>query len=284
MARLGDRIKSLRFQKNMTQAELAAAIGTTKASISNYEHRQRNPPYPVLCKMAAVFGVEVSELLACMSLEESVVDDNQIKIKRPRRIKRLLAAFDSLTDEAQLKAIEYVEVLGLVPMYQKKLPNALQQYLFEDCGLRYELIEDTVEESGQIPQQHQEVENGGYSIRKLSYYNKTKKSKTPYWDFFYCTSETELDEDGDIRDMAKDMVDSVIGRFTDDYEHRLVFVADNERLLDRISDYYRDRMESPDTRPWMSAPKQIPALFLLVEPGSWEVKDEQNYEPEYNFM
>jgi len=280
MARLGDKIKLLRFQKNMTQAELAAAIGTTKASISNYEHRHRNPPYPVLCKMAKVLGVDVSELLACMSLEESVVDDNQIKTKRPRRIKRLLAAFDSLTDEAQLKIIEYAEVLALVPIYQKTLPTTLQQYIFEDCGLRYELIGDTVEESGQIPQQ-QEDGNSEYSIRKFSYYNKTKKSTTPYWDFFYCTSETELDEDGDIRDVAEDAVNSIIGSFTDDVGHRLVFVADNEKLLDRISDYYKDKMEPLDGREWWPVQKQIPALFLLIDHSTWEVIGEESYEPDF---
>ncbi len=283
MLKLGEKIKLLRFQKNMTQKELADAAGTTKTCVSDYERCKRNPPYPVLRKFAMVLGVDVSELLACMAPEESIVGKDQIKSRYPRRVRKLLAAFETLNDEGQLKAIECIENIGLIPLYQKKtLKITLQQYIFEKGGSWYEPTEDTAEESGQIPQQ-QEDENSEYSIKKFSYYNK-KKSRMPYWDFFYCTSEAEPDDDGGIRDIAKDAVNSVISQFADGDGHRLVFVADNEKLLDEISDYYRDRMELPDTRPWMSVQKQIPALFLLLEPGSWEVKDEQSYEPENEFM
>ena len=129
MTKLGDKIKKLRTQKGMTQDDLAAAIGTTKASISYYERNKRNPQYPVICAMAKVLGVPESELLSYASKDEEMPVENQIDSKRSRRVKKLLSAFDRLSDEAQLIALERIEELCLIPKYQQTLPDALQRLL-----------------------------------------------------------------------------------------------------------------------------------------------------------
>ena len=42
---LGDKIKELRKQKGMTQAELGLAVGVCYQSISDWEHKRYNPNY-----------------------------------------------------------------------------------------------------------------------------------------------------------------------------------------------------------------------------------------------
>ena len=56
-------IRSMRCSKEMTQAEVAAAIGVTQPTYCNIEHGKRNPSIGVLQKLALLFGCTVDELL-----------------------------------------------------------------------------------------------------------------------------------------------------------------------------------------------------------------------------
>lgn len=61
---LGARVRRLREQLKMTQAELAAEVGLTRSSISNLEAgRQGNTPATGLVKLAHILGVTVGGLL-----------------------------------------------------------------------------------------------------------------------------------------------------------------------------------------------------------------------------
>lgn len=63
MVDFGSRIKALRLQKKMTQAELANKLGVTKSVISAYETGLRMPSYDILIQMARIFKVSTDYLL-----------------------------------------------------------------------------------------------------------------------------------------------------------------------------------------------------------------------------
>ncbi len=53
---LGDKIKELRKQKGMTQAELGLAVGVCYQSISDWEHKKYNPTYDNMDALEKVLG------------------------------------------------------------------------------------------------------------------------------------------------------------------------------------------------------------------------------------
>lgn len=63
MVLLGDKIKTLRVSRNMTQSELAKKLSVTKSTISSYENDSRLPSYEVLIKISVLFNVTIDSLL-----------------------------------------------------------------------------------------------------------------------------------------------------------------------------------------------------------------------------
>jgi len=63
MVDFSQRIKQLRKDKHMTQAQVAARIGVTASMVSAYETDIRQPSYEVMVKIADLFGVTVDYLL-----------------------------------------------------------------------------------------------------------------------------------------------------------------------------------------------------------------------------
>lgn len=61
--RLGDKIKVLLEQNDMTQRQLAEALDFTPAALGNYIRNVREPDYNTLIKIAEYFNVSVDTLL-----------------------------------------------------------------------------------------------------------------------------------------------------------------------------------------------------------------------------
>lgn len=60
---LGERLRMLRQEADLTQKELAAKISLTPKMISFYENDQRIPPADVLIKLADIFNITIDYLL-----------------------------------------------------------------------------------------------------------------------------------------------------------------------------------------------------------------------------
>ena len=60
---LGERLKELRMERNMSQQELGNLLGITKVSVCGYENGTRSPSIDTLCEIARVFGVSTDYLL-----------------------------------------------------------------------------------------------------------------------------------------------------------------------------------------------------------------------------
>ena len=63
MIDFGNKLKTLRIQNNLTQAQLASRLGLTKSVISAYENGLRMPSYEVLIAIARSFKVTTDYLL-----------------------------------------------------------------------------------------------------------------------------------------------------------------------------------------------------------------------------
>jgi len=60
---LGERLRELRKQKNLTQDELAKLISTSRSSLTYWELGKRNPDFVTLKKLANYFNVSTDYLL-----------------------------------------------------------------------------------------------------------------------------------------------------------------------------------------------------------------------------
>ena len=63
IAKLSERLKQLRLEKDLRQDQLAKLVHVEKSSISMYENDVRQPSYDVLIRYADIFGVSVDYLL-----------------------------------------------------------------------------------------------------------------------------------------------------------------------------------------------------------------------------
>lgn len=63
MVDFSQRLKKLRADKHLTQAQVAKRVGVTASMVSSYETDIRLPSYEVMMRLADLFGVTVDYLL-----------------------------------------------------------------------------------------------------------------------------------------------------------------------------------------------------------------------------
>ena len=92
------KLKELRKAKNLTQAEVCAAIGISTQVFSRYERGEHEPDYKTLCKLADFFGVTVDELLG---RTPQLFDD--ARVDRPE----IMELYELMTPHQQAILINY---------------------------------------------------------------------------------------------------------------------------------------------------------------------------------
>ena len=90
-------IKDIRTQKNMTQADVANALGVSSVVYSRYETGTRQPSAEVLIQMADIFGVTVDYLLGRQKIENSTLSSFEIQLIDASRNADERARQDALT-------------------------------------------------------------------------------------------------------------------------------------------------------------------------------------------
>ena len=63
MVEFSQRLRQLRTNKHLTQAQVAKRVGVTSSMVSSYETDIRLPSYDVMIRLADLFGVTVDYLL-----------------------------------------------------------------------------------------------------------------------------------------------------------------------------------------------------------------------------
>jgi len=60
---VGDSIRKLRQERNLTQEQLAEAIGVSPTAIKQYEDNIWRPGNPILARMAILWGIAIQDLV-----------------------------------------------------------------------------------------------------------------------------------------------------------------------------------------------------------------------------
>lgn len=85
MIYFGEKLRSLRLERKMTQQELADRLDLVKGSISAYEQSKKYPSIEVLIKICKVFNVSADYLLGLSEddfLTKSSLTDEQMYLIR----------------------------------------------------------------------------------------------------------------------------------------------------------------------------------------------------------
>jgi transcriptional regulator with XRE-family HTH domain len=80
-----DRLRELREQAGLTQAQLAESSGLPLGSIRNYEQGQREPYWQVVFKLAEALGVSCEAFKGCVGAGQ--VEDKPAPVKRPAAVR-----------------------------------------------------------------------------------------------------------------------------------------------------------------------------------------------------
>ena len=73
-------IKEIRVRKNLTQLQVANALGVSSVVYSRYETGNRQPSVDALIRLAALFGVTVDYLLGRQEVEHSTLSEYEIQL------------------------------------------------------------------------------------------------------------------------------------------------------------------------------------------------------------
>ena len=82
LVNFGNRLKTLRIKKKLTQQQLADLLRLTKSVISAYENGLRYPAYDVLIKISRIFKVSTDFLLGVeikREIDTSGLTDEQVE-------------------------------------------------------------------------------------------------------------------------------------------------------------------------------------------------------------
>lgn len=89
----GCRLRELRLMKKMTQSQVAARLGLSKAVISGYENNIKTPSLEVLAQISLLYGVSTDYLLGLDNRNMLLVDG--LTESQQEILKGLLAEFRS---------------------------------------------------------------------------------------------------------------------------------------------------------------------------------------------
>ncbi len=83
MVDMGDKLRSLRMEKKLTQKQVAERIGLAISAVSSYESNNRYPSYEVLLKLARIFHVSTDYLLGMTdkrNIDVTGLDEEEIEL------------------------------------------------------------------------------------------------------------------------------------------------------------------------------------------------------------
>ena len=101
MTIIGERLKEMRLERGMSQAEVAKLIGVERVTYLQYE-KGKNKPVRKLKELATLFGVSIDYLLG---------NSENIPVDVTEKQKELVKGYDSLSTEGQKDLMSYLDYL-----------------------------------------------------------------------------------------------------------------------------------------------------------------------------
>jgi len=123
---VGERIRSTRKSRGMTQKQLGELCGINEANIRKYELGNQNPKIETLSKIAKALNVPIAtlstwdeELNSEGRLQDEVQTIESVQSNFGEKAVTILKDFTSLNELGQDKAVEYVSDLAEQEKYLK---------------------------------------------------------------------------------------------------------------------------------------------------------------------
>ena len=110
---LGIRIRTIREQKQLRQADVAEVLQITASAYGHYEQGKREPDFQTLKKIAALFEVRLSYLLGETDEQPHFTTNQHAAEPAEELYFSKIKGFTELDEEGQKKAQEYIEFLKL---------------------------------------------------------------------------------------------------------------------------------------------------------------------------
>ncbi len=121
---IGELLKKARLDAGMTQKELANKCGMADSAIRKYESGKVIPKIETRKRIATALNITTSDLMSPLELMSENFSESLNKAVEMIKISaekdnRLLAAYHSMNDKGQEKALDVVEDLAQIPAYQR---------------------------------------------------------------------------------------------------------------------------------------------------------------------
>ena len=116
---IGERIKTLRIEKNLLQKDLAKKLNLSQQTISLYESNRRQPDYLTLQNIATFFNVSVDYLLG----RTDIRDFSKVHIKEPEEkyiSDKIFEDIKKLSPKSQEELIKLIELYKIRDIQEKK--------------------------------------------------------------------------------------------------------------------------------------------------------------------
>lgn len=75
---IGNKLKKLRKEKNLTQNQLAKMLNVSSSTIQSYELNRRKPPIDILAKIGLLFSVDINTIISKTDSSQVTVTDAQL--------------------------------------------------------------------------------------------------------------------------------------------------------------------------------------------------------------
>lgn len=131
---IGDVLKKLRTEKDLTSDELCKKIGIKGGSYRNYERNDRKPDYDTLCKLADFYGVTTDYLLGRPGAKppESPIDEFA-RAERLKELEKIIIKEYLTLDDSEREAV--LDFIRNCIKKEEERKNAQRTYIVQ-CAAR----------------------------------------------------------------------------------------------------------------------------------------------------
>ncbi|MCL2604732.1 MAG: helix-turn-helix domain-containing protein [Defluviitaleaceae bacterium] len=112
MKKLSDRLRSLREDNDLTQADVAKLINKRQQQYSKYETGESEPSLSALSTLADYYGISIDYLMGRTSCREGIAAQN-MEITPGTTVGMLISDVMALNESGRTAVNEYIELLGL---------------------------------------------------------------------------------------------------------------------------------------------------------------------------
>lgn len=118
--KFNERLRAIRKEKGLTQAELAEKAGIAVNSVRLYEAGARLPKLDTIARMAVAMGLTANDLMAGQWGKFDGIFLSDEEFQQDDREAQLIYHFRTLNDNGQTVAVERVQELTQIPAYQRR--------------------------------------------------------------------------------------------------------------------------------------------------------------------